>query len=224
MITTALQNGRYGGVYPNLESVPANRIVVSEPYNFNLILGVWNGSEWVEGASQEDLDLKKEEYLYKLVQVVNELDKKLLISSVNKEENDIDYLKNQSARYLDKYRVAKKYCEFIPTVLNPIFIPITSDEDWYNQIVDELSETNRIQGVNISLSDFMQLIVDYYELGEYRNKRFQIALEIFRAKTKDFILTFNWQKADECISMASSIPNQMDLNDLDDLLTQFNAV
>jgi len=159
---------------------------------------------------------KKQYFLNKLVELVNFLDKRILISAVNKEEKDIEYLKSQSGRYLEKYKVAKQYVDSLGVII--------SDQYWYDQIEKELENTNAIQNQNISISDFMGLIVLYYESGEFRNKMFQTAVEIFRAKTKDFILVHNWQKVNECFTIAQSLPETMDLNDLDNLLTQFDAI
>ena len=171
-------------------------------------------------VTKEVIDLTDEEikviYLTKLVDLVNSLDKRILVSSVNKEESDIEYLKNQTGRYLEKYKVAKQYVDSLGVII--------SDQTWYDAIVSELNETNAIQGVNITVMDFMQLIVGYYENGEFRNKKFQVALERFRAKTKDFILVHNWVKADECMNLALTLPSAMSLQDLDNKLTELDAI
>lgn len=167
-------------------------------------------------TSEESNATNKTKYLEKLIELVNNLDKRILISSVNKEESDIEYLKNQTERYLEKYKVAKQYVDSLGVVI--------SDQVWYDAIVSELNETNTIQSVNMSIMDFMQLIVGYYENGEFRNKKFQVALERFRAKTKDFILVHNWVKADECMNLALTLPNAMSLQDLDNKLIELEAI
>ena len=177
-----------------------------------------------EGATTEQLEQqtqnKKSEYLNKLVTLVNNLDKRILISSVSKEESDIEYLKNQTEnRYYQKYKVAKKYVDTLG-----LYTPILEDADWYNQIVAELENTNTIQNQNIPLSYFMNLIVQYYELGDFRNMKFQTALETFRAKTKDYILMLNFVKADECMELAETLPDAMSLEDLDNKILELNGI
>jgi len=187
-------------------------------YNNEFIDPIWNGSGFVESATQEEINAsKKSTYLEKLIKLVNYLDNRILVSSVNKEESDIDYLKNQTNRYTEKYKVAKKYVELLGVWTD-------NDNYWYNAILSELSETNQIQGYNMSTMNFMQLIVMYYEGGEFRKIRFDTALERFRAKTKDFILVYNWVKADACMSLAESLPNAMSLQELDAKLVELENI
>lgn len=197
-----------------------NQIVMDDTFQEYLDFVNWlsQGNEPIEfeGTQDEINAYKKKGYLEKLINLVSSLDKRILVSSVNKEESDIEYLKNQTGRYLEKYKVAKQYVDSLEVVI--------SDQTWYDAIVSELNETNAIQGVNITVMDFMQLIVGYYENGEFRNKKFQVALERFRAKTKDFILVHNWVKADECINLALTLPSAMSLQDLDNKLTELDAI
>ena len=185
-------------------------------------LNLNNSPELFDGTPEE-IEYKaieqQKEYFEKLTQVVNFLDKRLLISSISKEETDIEYLKNQTPRYYEKYKVAKRYIE---TANLPD--PIITDQEWYNQIVKELDNTNAIQGANITVSQFMGLIVQYYEYGDYRNKIFQTTLEYFRAKTKDFIITKNYTKADLCMDLANTLPDAMSLEDLENKVIQFDAI
>jgi hypothetical protein len=136
-----------------------------------------------------------------------------LISSVNKEGDEV-YLKGQAERYKEKYRVAKQFI-FDGTILN---------QNWYNAIVSELSTTNDLMGMSITVSQFMGLIVQYFDVGELRNKKFESAIEIFRCKTKDLLLTNRFDRARLCLDLAKSIPLQMDENDLDNFLIDFNAL
>lgn len=61
IVSTVIENTNiYGGSFDN-ENVPVNRTIVSKPYNFNLYRGIWNGNEWVEGATLEEIELKENE-------------------------------------------------------------------------------------------------------------------------------------------------------------------
>lgn len=216
IVSTYLDNGFFGGYFDE-DKVPANRNIAPQNYNGDLISPKWENNEWIEGLDTQNANnYNKTKYLEKLIDLVNNLDKRILVSSVNKEESDIEYLKNQTERYLEKYKVAKQYVDSLGLII--------SDQVWHDAIVSELNETNSIQNVNMSTMDFMQLIVGYYENGEFRNKKFQVALERFRAKTKDFILVHNWVKADECMNLALTLPNAMSLQDLDNKLLELDAI
>lgn len=224
MVSTILKNprpdqqNRWAGDFEE-NKVPDNRNATSVKYvnDGSLLKEIWNGTNWVEGATQEEINIfKKNQYLDKLILVVKELNDRLLVSAVNKEEKDVEYLKGQTERYTKKYNVSKKYIDTNGQEIE--------NQLWYDAILKELQNTNNIQNISLTEEQFMGLIVQYYETGEQRQKVFDTSLEIFRAKTKDFILTYNFNKADECFEMANNIPNNMTIQDLQNLLIQFDSI
>jgi hypothetical protein len=164
--------------------------------------------------TQEEINIQKyNSMISELTESCVYLTNRSLISSVNKEGDEV-YLRGQAERYKEKYRVAKQFI-FDGTILN---------QNWYDAIVSELNTTNDLMGMSITISQFMGLIVQYFDVGELRNKKFESAIEIFRCKTKDLLLTNRFDRARLCLDLAKSIPLQMDENDLDNFLIDFNAL
>lgn len=52
--TYLLDSGRFGGNYDS-NNVPNNRGVATSVYENQFLIGVWNGSEWIEGATPEEI-------------------------------------------------------------------------------------------------------------------------------------------------------------------------
>lgn len=164
--------------------------------------------------TQEETNIEKyNSMISELTESCVYLTNRSLISSVNKEGDEV-YLKGQAERYKEKYRVAIRF------LLDGVII----DQNWYNAIVSELNTTNDLMGMSITIPQFMGLIVQYFEIGEDRNKKFESAIEVFRCKTKDLLLTNRFDRARLCLDLAKSIPLQMDENDLDNFLIEFNAL
>lgn len=70
----------------------------------------------------------------------------------------------------------------------------------------------------------MGIIVEQFELGEFRSLKFETAIEIFRCKVKDLIISGQKEKATLCLSMGRNIPLQMSIEDLDNFLIQLNEI
>ena len=54
MISTHI-NGLFAGNYSNIDKVPSNKEVVPIEYIYNLYKPFWNGSEWIEGATEDEI-------------------------------------------------------------------------------------------------------------------------------------------------------------------------
>lgn len=175
------------------------------------------GANYIEvdkTLSPEEIAQKNQtEQLEELVSVCEYLTDRALISSVNKEGGE-KYLQGQISRYKEKYKVAKQY----------LIDETISNQFWYDAIVVEMTNTNLILGVSLTVPVFMAIIVEQFELGELRSQRFETAIEIFRCKTKDLILANEYERANACLNMAKNIPLQMDLTDLDNFLIQLNEI
>lgn len=187
---------------------------VSVLYNGNFIDPTWNGTDFVEGATSEEItQLTQKNQLSELVSVCEYLTDRALISSVSKEGGE-KYLKGQIPRYKEKYKVAKQY--IIDETIN--------DQDWYDAIVSEMNNTNAVFGYGLTIPIFMGIIVQQFELGEFRSQKFETSIEIFRCKTKDLILANESERANACLSLAKNIPTELTLEDLEGFIIQLNAI
>lgn len=213
IVSTFLDSGRFGGNYQE-DKIPSNRTICDIFYSGNFLIPIWNGTEWIDGATPEEIsEQKADEQLNELVSICEYLTDRSLISSVNKEGGE-KYLQGQITRYKEKYKVAKQY----------VADQTINNQFWYDAIVVEMNNTATILGVYLDIPMFMGIIVEQFELGELRSQRFETAIEIFRCKTKDLILANEFERAGICLTMAKNIPLQMSIEDLDNFLIQLNEI
>lgn len=211
--TYLLSNNSFAGNYEE-ENVPNNRGVSSVMYENQFLKGIWNVSQWEEGATTEEIaTTKQNELLNELVETCIFLTERSLISSVNKEGGE-KFLQGQIERYKEKYKVAKQYVAY-QTINNQF---------WYDAIVTEMNNTNLIFNYGLDIPTFMAIIVEQFELGELRSQKFETAIEIFRCKTKDLILANEFERAKECLTYGQNIPDQMTIEDLETFLIEFNGL
>jgi len=171
------------------------------------------GVTYVESTESEITQQAQSFQLSELVAVCEYLTDRALISSVSKEGGE-KYLQGQISRYKEKYKVAKQYT--IDATINNQF--------WYDAIVTEMNNTNAIFNYGLTIPVFMAIIVQQFELGEYRSQKFETAIEIFRCKTKDLILANEYERANACLNLAKNIPTQLTIEELDVFLTQLDSI
>lgn len=188
-------------------------------YNNQFISPLWNGSTFIENATPEDIEVfnsqKRELLLGELTNKCVHLTDRSIISSVAKEEKDLNYLNGQIDRYLKKYQVAKYYIDNSEAILNQI---------WYDQIVSEMNTTITETGAPLTIPVFMGLIVQYYEAGQEREQKFNAAIELFRCKTKDLIQTNQFERARTSLELANTVPDTVSMELLDSLLIQLDSI
>lgn len=214
MISTHI-NGNFAGNYTSIDKVPEGKEIASilkpEEMSFK---ATWNGTEWIEGTTQEEIDAKTASaLLQELTEVCIYLTNRSLISSVNKEGDEV-FLRGQVDRYKEKTKVARQFL-IDGTIIS---------QEWYDAIVTELANTNTLLGAGLDLPTFMGLIVQYYDTGEMRSKKFESAIEIFRCKTKDLITIGDFSRARSCLDLGKTLPLQLSLDDLDSFLVQFDGI
>lgn len=163
-------------------------------------------------------DKTKESMLLEITECCKHLTDRALISSVSK-EGDVEFLKGQAERYRNKYNVAKQYC------LNQTI----SNQSWYDAIVLEMNNTNTELGLvgtdyELTVSSFMTLIKEAFELGLTRSEKFEPNIEVFRCKTKDLVLSGQFQRAKQMLEYAYSLPIQLDLSDVDTFMNDINSI
>lgn len=187
---------------------------VSVLYNGNFLNPIWNGTAFVEGATAEEIAQQTQSFqLKELVAVCEYLTDRALISSVSKEGGE-KYLQGQISRYKEKYKVAKQY----------VADQTINNQYWYDAIVSEMNTTNDILGYGLTIPVFMEIIVQQFELGEYRSQKFETSIEIFRCKTKDLILANESERANACLNLAKNIPTELTIEDLEEFIIQLNSL
>lgn len=186
------------------------------PNIFNVTKWDFDALVWQEGGDIESINTqKREELLEELTDECVKLTDRSIISSVAKEEKDLKYLDGQIDRYLDKYKVAKHYIDNSGAILN---------QTWYDQIVGEMNTTITETGAQLTIPVFMGLIVQYFEAGEERKQKFNASIESFRCKTKDLIMTNQFERARTSLDLAKAVPPSVSMELLSVLLTQLEAI
>lgn len=201
----------YSDNYPYFQE---DWILIETPITESFIKVKWNGTQWIEGATPEEITQQTQSFqLSELVAVCEYLTDRALISSVNKEGGE-KYLQGQISRYKEKYKVAKQY----------ILDQTINNQFWYDAIITEMNNTNAVYNYGLTIPVFMGIIVQQFELGEFRSQKFETSIEVFRCKTKDLILANESERANDCLNMAKNIPTQLTIEELDVFLTQLNAI
>lgn len=187
-----------------------------DPNPFFVTRWNFNTLAWEEGGDIEAINAQRRaELLQELTDKCVYLTDRSIISSVAKEEKDLNYLNGQIDRYLKKYQVAKHYIDSSGAILNQI---------WYDQIVSEMNTTITETGAPLTIPVFMGLIVQYYEAGQEREQKFNAAIESFRCKTKDLIMTNQFERARNSLDLANTVPDTVSMELLNILLTQLEAI
>lgn len=83
--TYLLEGGRFGGFRDN-NRVPENMGIASTMYENQFVIGFWNGSEWVEGATPEEIAEANKPIV---PHVISRRQFKLALAFLGYNENDI---------------------------------------------------------------------------------------------------------------------------------------
>ena len=245
MITTALENGRYGGFYTNIKDVPVNRIIVSEPYNFNLYRGIWNGTEWVEGATEQEITALNIQKVIELKKWLYEKYENLLTSSlaraVGKENEGLtrDQLFSLREEYGDVKQLADAYLAD-GTILNQKAFQDITDEMNLDFPIPALDQTiaylNSVYSSNpvyqlipedentTQITKFCWLIVNKYNLGEYIWQYLKDLCSKFRKRMISNLDFFEFEKFEQRKVLVDSINNETAIEEIQALETQFDAI
>lgn len=152
-----------------------------------------------------DIESVKSKMLIELTEKCEYLTDIALISAINK-EGSVTFLRGQAERYRNKYNVANQYC--IDQSIN--------NKSWYDAIVLEMNNTNIELGYDLTIPIFMKIIKEAFEIGLKRSETFEPNIEIYRCKTKDFIISGQIDRAREMLDFV--LPNNFDLVDIDNFL------
>jgi len=242
MFTLITEDGRCGGV---IGTQPTHNNWTNIPYNGGLIKEFWNGNEWIESATPEEIaQIKMPIYrkaIYDLVDKLTDSTKERALGKVG-DNLTKEQLEKLEVRYTIKRHVA--YC-----IINgiehkdPVMASLINYEEsadyggekllqsiqYINSIYSE--ENFEQNGVLISIPTnttrllmYCNFILAKYELGEYVNKLFTSLIEYFRSKMITWLDNGQFDKIDSGKAIVLSITSNDNVNDIMALKTQFDAL
>jgi hypothetical protein len=200
-------------------------------YSDNYINPIWNGTEWIEGATPEELQTlenqKKHEIYLNIFQVVNDLTTSALSRATNKLGLGLSRieLENLKSEYKSIYQVAKDYIDNDNIFDQIIFDNLDFEQendfagDKLNQVANQLqiltAENSRIQ-------IYCKIIIKKYELGELMLNKFNSFIRTFRSKMITFLEQNQFEKVESGFNLSQSITNQTENSQLDNIFLTFN--
>ena len=188
-------NGQYQGAYSNdFIQKNYNKVIngqlVSEwelteilP-NENLLKPIWNGSEWIEGATPEEIaEEKKPIYLERLQNYSIDLRLRAKASAIGK-KGSRDYIFAQVEMYELKYKIAKG---------------IVSGQYFTDLLTNEALE------FGLSIEDFKSLIITMYETAEATYQQFLFMIERCRTFIQTLIENNDFTKVDSAFALIDTL-------------------
>ena len=195
MVSTHI-NGQFAGNYTSIDKVPSGKEVTPTQKPNEFIKGFWNGTEWIETITQEEINEKiVVEYTSRIKEAFTSLRRRALGSSIGK-TGSWEYLYEQSQQYKDKYNVAKG--TYINTVVSQM-------------IADEAND------FGIDAPTMNAMIIQMYEAGEIAYYQFNAMIE--RARTKAITLMDNLEftRSLQVIELMENVPEVLTMQDAENL-------
>lgn len=220
MISTHV-NGQFAGNYTSIDKVPTGKEVtpIQKPDEF--IKGFWNGSEWIETITQEEVNapliIKYEEiiiekYLYLMLRALS--------SSMGK-YGSYEYLQSQKLEYDEKYKVAKGLSNNTP-IADAIYKEML--RDFSESMLDAILASYGITPIGTHLDKMYQLIVFRYEYAENRYNIFKGFIIDFRTKCRTLVENLEFSKLDTAFELVDSLPNELTGLEIQNFYTNFENI
>ena len=198
VLARVLEGNKWGGNYlsewidARLDQV-INGVLVSEWVlvnkipDTNLTIKEWNGTDWVEGISNEELiAIRKKEYTSRLQELVAYLRIRSK-ACVMEKEGSSKYIFSQVEFYELKYNVAKG--------------------NIINQVILDLIENEAVE-YGLSLNDFKALIINKFEYAKNEYEVFLFMVERCRTKIQTLIENGDWVNIDQAFLLIASLDDQ----------------
>lgn len=224
-----INNTDWGGTYDNdfIQNYPEivqGWVFTNEECNPNFIVKKWNGVNWYEGATPEEIVSnnisKNAEFEEEIIKRYNYLMMRALSSSMGK-YGSFEYLQNQKSEYDEKYAIAKGLKVSAP-------LANSLEKEMNRDFTDEsLIATLQYFGIEPSenkLENFYKLIVFKYEYAEYRYEFFKAFCVDYRTKCRSFLETSELAKLQVAFEMADTLPNELTNQDIETMYNQFDAL
>lgn len=227
IVSTYLDNGFFGG-YFDQDKVPSNRNVASISYNNQFIKGKWNGLDWIEGATNEEMQQNLQNKIQEYRLKIYDLTESLIVSSkaraLNKISQGLNYkqLQDLEITYTNKKNVAVAYLGGNSN-LNPIILDLISFEvenDFAGVKLDnEIAYFNSNYNANIDtlqtrLHQYCQLILVKFNLGVQLYSTLQALCESFRSKMITNLDNLEFDKIDQRIQLVKTITNETTIDEI----------
>jgi len=202
--TFLLSNNRFAGNYEE-DNVPSNRGIASVVYENHFLIGVWNGSEWEEGATEEEINSKKvNDLTIRITNSFTYLRQRALASSIGKPiALGWDYIKEQADQYKYKYAVA-----------NGDII----DASMMASIEDEA------QDFGITDQQMKDLIIDRFLQGQSAYLFFTGMIERGRTKALTKLEALDFESAEAIVVLMENVPEVLSMEDAQALNNQMLAI
>jgi len=190
----------------------------------NLLTDIWNGLQWIDGRTAEQIaeenlkqNIKLEE---KIIEKYNYLMMRALSSSMHKYGN-FEYLQNQKAEYDQKYAVAKGLKVSVP-LSNSLEKEMNRDFTDAS-LIDTLQYFGIVPAQN-KLENFYKLIIFKYEYAENRYEIFKAFCVDYRTKCRTFLELNQIDKLEQAFEMSDNLPNTLTDTEIQTLYNQFDAL
>lgn len=220
MISTHI-NGQFAGNYSSIDKVPSNKEIVSIEYTYDFYKPFWNGSEWVESATIEEINAPLiVKYEDTIIEKYKYLMLRALSSSMGK-YGSYEYLQMQKAEYDDKYKVAKGL------VSNSAIESAIEKEmlrDFSEATLDYILTSYGITPTGTHLNKMYQLIIFRYEYAENRYNTFKGFIIDFRTKCRTFVENLEFSKLDASFALVDSLPNELTDTEIQNFYTNFENI
>lgn len=211
--------GRHGGI---TGTEPTHNNWTITPYLGGLIKEFWNGSDWVESASEEEIaQLNTPIYEQKIIDLFTYLMNRALSSSMGK-YGSYEYLQIQRDEYFLKYKVAKGI-EENQSIADAILKEM--ERDFPTPMLDAILTSYGYNDLNgTQLEKMYVLIIIRYEYANGRFQNYQAKSIDFRTKCRTFVELGQWSKLDTAFVLVENLPTELSDADIDSFYNQFDAL
>jgi len=226
------ENGSCGGI---VGTEPTHSNWTLNPYLGGLIKETWNGNEWIESATNEEISETKtpiyRETIYDLVDKLSDSAKERALGKVG-DNLTKEQLEKLEKRYLVKRQVAYDIVNNTPHQ-NKIMADLIDFEQENDFAGEKLLQTieflNSTYNASIStdtsrLIMYCNLILVKYELGRVADNLFTDLIEYFRSKMITWLDNGQFDKIDNGKAIVLSITSNNTIDDIMALKTQFDAL
>lgn len=230
MIVSTHINGFFAGDYTSVEKVPASKEVtpIQKPEEF--IKGFWNGSEWIETITPEEVAEIENTKKLDAKAYVQELYVNLLKSSLERatgKKGTLDYLREQRSEYEKKYLVANQILND-ETVSFTFLVDTLNDEkdyeDYAGTNLDSALAMFGLTSLSDRLKDYCQLIKFQFEYSNPYFLELESMIIYFRTRMVTDIDFGLWDKYNARLQLVFQITNEMDIIGIRDLYNQSKAL
>lgn len=148
-----------------------------------------------------------------------------LASSMNKSRLDLNFLTAQREVYQDKYDVAKgnitsgvKYDNTLELIQGEMI------DEFSEEVLNTVLPTYGITPEGTHLNKMYQLIIFKFEFGLNSFSNFKKFIERFRTKCFTWLDIQEYNKIEQGLTLAKSLPDALTLQEAEDIYNQFNLI